>query len=98
MKLGNSGLEKLAWFRTLKNSARSDMRTCSPSVVSLNTEKFNSLKLGPSRELRPSLPKWRVPGMQLVSSELPSLLALPHVQGAWNADRFKYCDGFLGEY
>ena len=66
------------------------MVTRSVSAVSLKTEKLNSLKLGPCRELRPSLPKWRVPGMQLVSSALPSLLGLPQVQGAAKADRFMY--------
>src|SRR5580698_11043389 len=99
MKLGNSGLEKFAWLRMLKNSARSDIRTCSPSVVTLNTEKLSSLKLGPSREFRPSLPKCRVPGTQLLSSVLPSFpCGFPKVQGAANAARLRYCEGFRGEY
>ena len=72
MKFGNSGLEKLGWLKRLKNSARSCKITCSVSAVSLKTEKLNSLKLGPCKELRPRLPKCRVPGTQLVSSDVPS--------------------------
>ena len=44
--------------------------------MSLKTEKLNSLKLGPCRELRPSLPKWRVPGMQLLSSSCRSVAGI----------------------
>src|SRR5579863_143166 len=95
MKLGRNGFTKLGWLSMLKNSARSVMLRCSVSEVSLNTEKLNSLKLGPCRELRPSSPKWRVPGMQLVSSAVPSLLGFPKVQGAAKDDRFKYCEGLL---
>src|ERR1700757_2467318 len=95
MKLGNSGLEKLGWLSRLKNSARSCIVTCSASFVSLKTEKLNSLKLGPFKELRPKLPKWRVPGTQLVSSDVPSLVGLPQVQGAANEAKFRYCAGLL---
>src|SRR4029077_11597166 len=96
MKLGNSGLEKLGWMRRLKNWAGGCKITCSVRAVSLKTEKLNSLKLGPCRELRPRLPKWRVPGTQLVSSDVPSLpWGFPQVQGAANEDKFKNCVGLL---
>src|ERR1700686_1413148 len=97
MKLGNSGFEKLGWLKRLKNSARSCRVTCSASAVSLKMEKLNSLKLGPFKELRPKLPKCRVPGMQLVSSEVPSLVGFPQVQGAAKDAKFRYCAG-LWEY
>ena len=91
MKPGRNGLQKLGWLSRLKNSARSVILSRSVMSVSLKTEKLNSLKLGPCKELRPSLPKWRVPGTQLVSSALPSLpWGFPKVQGAANADRFMY--------
>src|SRR5579871_4267661 len=95
MKLGNSGLEKFGWLRRLKNSARNCKFTCSPRFVSLKAEKLNSLKLGPLSEFRPRLPKWRVPGMQLLSSADPSLVGLPQVHGAANADRFRNCEGLV---
>src|SRR5712671_7842644 len=95
MKLGNSGLEKFGWLIRLKNSARRLIVTCSVSDVSLNTEKLNSLKLGPRNELRPRLPKCRVPATQLLSSVAPGLSVGSHVQGAANAARFKNCAGLL---
>src|SRR5258707_3623434 len=98
MKLGNSGFEKLGWLSKLKNSARRDMMTCSPRAVSLKTEKLNSLKLGPCRELRPRLPKWRVPATQLLSSVAPGFSAGFQVHGAANDARFRYCSGLLLEY
>src|SRR5580765_7375929 len=96
MKFGNSGLEKLGWLKRLKNSARSCKITCSERAVSLKTEKLNSLKLGPCKELRPRLPKWRVPGTQLVSSDERSFpWGFPQVQGAANEYKFKNWEGLL---
>ena len=73
----------------LKNSARNCRFTFSVMAVFLNTEKLNSLKLGPLRELRPRLPKWRVPAMQLLSSVAPSFGRDAQVQGAANEVRFR---------
>src|SRR5579864_3235107 len=86
-KFGRMGLEKLGWFKILKNSARSCRLTCSAIAVFLYTEKLNSLKGGPFRELRPRLPKWRVPGIQLLSSPAPLPVGLPKVHGAAKALR-----------
>src|SRR4051812_32275490 len=98
IKLGRSGLEKFGWLRILKNSARNCRFTFSLMNVSLKTEKLNSLKLGPFSELRPRLPKWRVPAMQLLSSVAPKLIFGSQPHGAANEDRFRNCKGLLKLY
>ena len=79
----------------LKNSARRASVTLSVIGVFLKIERLNSLNAGPRSELRRRLPKWRVPGMQLVSSELPSFKGLPQVQGAAKEVRFRKFPGTL---
>src|SRR5208282_3946402 len=94
-KFGNSGLEKLGWLKMLKNSARSCSFKRSVIVVSLNTEKLNSLKLGPRSEFRPRLPKWRVPARQLLSPEEVLAVVFPNVQGTWNEVKLMTLKGAL---
>src|SRR5258705_5239709 len=94
-KPGKIGLAKLGWSRMLKNSARRTRFTRSVMAVFLKIEKLNSLKDGPRSELRRRLPKCRVPGAQLVSSEVPSFRGFPQVQGAAKELRSRKLPGRL---
>src|SRR5262245_10609392 len=58
-----SGKPKFGWLNRLKNSVRNWMVVASLIMVFLTSEKLTFLKLGPSRMLRPELPKLPNGGM-----------------------------------
>src|SRR4051812_21381593 len=65
-KLGQRGLAKFGWLRTLKKSARNCILSRSVSFVSFTTEKSQFLNVGPFNEFRPTLPKcWPVGSAEL---------------------------------
>src|ERR1700686_3297211 len=80
-KFGSVGLEKLAWLKRLKISARNCRLIRSVSLVSLASEKSKFLKSGPTNALRPRLPKCCDPGTQA-----PAVVS--QSQGAAKAERF----------
>src|ERR1700731_368889 len=79
-KLGRVGLEKLGWLKRLKMSARNCMLSRSFNFVSLASEKSKFLKSGPTKALRPRLPKWKPPAQTLFTGS--------QSQGAAKAERF----------
>src|SRR5579859_5789793 len=79
-KLGSVGLEKFGWLNRLKTSARSCMLSRSVSLVSLARPKSKYLKSGPTKALRPRLPKWKPP------AQAPAVGS--QSQGAAKAERF----------
>src|SRR5579859_97076 len=79
-KLGSVGLEKFGWLNMLKTSTRNCILSRSFSLVSLARPKSKFLKFGPTKALRPRLPKWKPP------LQAPAVGSQLH--GAANAPRF----------